>query len=69
MNLADEDQQMILKHLVCLRESVESLNAGIRNDLAEIDQSMDRIQAMGHKMVLMLASMNREIERANAKSN
>jgi hypothetical protein len=66
MNLAD--QQMILEHLVCLRESMGSLNAGIRNDLAEMGQSMNRIQTMGHQMVLMLASMNRDLERANAKS-
>jgi hypothetical protein len=48
MNLAD--QQMIFEHLVCLRESMGSLNASIRNDLAEIDQSMNRIQTMGHQM-------------------
>ena len=68
MSLAGQDKQEILEHLVCLRQSVDSLNAGIRNDFVEMNQSMDRIEAMGDQMVLMLASMNRDLERANAKS-
>jgi hypothetical protein len=65
MALTEEDRRELFEHLAYLRESMEN---GISNDLAEISQSMDRIQAMRDQIVLMLASTITDLERANAKS-
>jgi hypothetical protein len=69
MDWTKEQLDEIFEHLAYLRDSMESMEvSSIRNNLADMKQSMIRIQAMGDQMALQLASMIGDLERANTKS-